>query len=105
MGVMDEEVKLFTLQEKKLHYEAALRMAACLDDEEEEGFMIYRPKFIVDSEFKLERERSEDTRVLTALIDNEFSFEFGSFEAPQVAPINLPEPAPQQAAPADPPSP
>lgn len=67
--------------------------------------MVYRPKFIVDSEFKLERERTEDTLLLSAFLDNDFSFEFGAFSAPQAAPHNLPLPLPslEPAAPADPP--
>lgn len=32
--------------------------------------MVYRPKFIVDSEFKLERLRSEDNIILSALVEN-----------------------------------
>jgi hypothetical protein len=69
-----EEVVLFDLEHKKLHYEAAMKMAAYLDEEEEEGFMVYKPKFIVDSEFKLEREKTENTLMMSALLDNGLSF-------------------------------
>lgn len=32
-----------------------------LDEEEEKNFMIYKPKFIIDSEFRLERETADNS--------------------------------------------
>lgn len=48
-------------------------MASVLDEEEEEGFMLYKPKFIVDSEFKLERQ-TVDSLELNVLLGNELNF-------------------------------
>ena len=48
--------------------------------------MLYKPKFIIDSEFKLEREMGNGSH-LSALVENDVNFEFGAFEPPQAAPL------------------
>jgi hypothetical protein len=50
-----------------------------LDEEEAEAFMLYKPRFIMDTEFKLEREPADTIENLSALMENEICFEFGSF--------------------------
>lgn len=47
-----------------MQFDLALKMATVLDDEEENGFMLYKPKFIVDSQFKLQRKKTEDTQII-----------------------------------------
>ena len=64
-------------------------MAQQLDEEEEESFMLYKPKFITDTEFKLQRRAAENITDLVDLVQNEYSLQFGMFEPPQTAPINL----------------
>lgn len=51
--------------------------------------MMYKPKFIIDSEFKLERETTKDNEELCAMIENEVFWEFGSFEILQAAPVDF----------------
>ena len=41
------------MEERKQRYETALIMAQFLDHEEEESFVMYKPKFIADTEYKL----------------------------------------------------
>ena len=50
--------------------------------------MLYKPKFIMDSQFKLEREEAQITNNISMLMDNEIFYQFGSFEAPQAAPLD-----------------
>lgn len=83
---VEEEIVLYDNRDKLLQYEAALKMAEQLDEEQEESFMLYKPKFITDTEFKLERKAPEN---IGDLFQNEYSREFGIFEPPQTAPINL----------------
>lgn len=64
-----------------------MMVASTLDEDEQEGFMIYSPKFIIDSEFKLQRTLSQSNHLL-ALLQNNLSFEFGPFEPPQAAPFD-----------------
>lgn len=49
--------------------------------------MIYKPKFIIDSEYKLERETADNSQGISAMIENEVAWEFGNFEIPQAAPV------------------
>lgn len=81
--------------DKKLQFEAAMMVASTLDEEEQEGFMLYSPKFIVDSEFKLQRTPSQNNHLL-ALLQNDLAFEFGPFEPPQAAPFDYSLYQPQQ---------
>lgn len=81
--------------DKKLQFEAAMMLASTLDEEEQEGFMLYSPKFIVDSEFKLQRTPSQNNHLL-ALLHNDLAFEFGPFEPPQAAPFDYSLYQPQQ---------
>lgn len=87
MTVDEQERGLVEHGDKKMQFEAAMMVASTLDEEEQEGFMIYSPKFIIDSEFKLQRTPSQ-TNHLLALLQNDLAFEFGPFEPPQTAPFD-----------------
>lgn len=51
--------------------------------------MFYRPKFIIDSEFKLERQRINAIKDLKPFMENELIVQFGDFSPPQTAPLNI----------------
>ena len=87
MTVEEQESGSAEQGDKKLQFEAAMMVASTLDEEEQEGFMLYSPKFIVDSEFKLQRTPSQNNHLL-ALLHNDLAFEFGPFEPPQAAPFD-----------------
>ena len=55
-GYSDEEIEEKRENLEKDRLELAFEKAKNLDESEEQGFVLYKPKFVVDSEFSLERE-------------------------------------------------
>ena len=51
----EEDIAFYSIEEKLLQYETAMMKALELDEEENQSFMLYKPKFIMDTQFKLER--------------------------------------------------
>lgn len=60
--------------------ELALEAAQNLDLEEQQGFVLYKPKFRMDSDFALEREEF-NRKEIEAIMNNSKAFEFGLFES------------------------
>ena len=48
---------------EKSKLDLAFEVAKNLDDEEKEGFIMYKPKFKMDQEFSLEREQLKKEKI------------------------------------------